>query len=79
MPRSRQYATPADRQAANRKRRHEEHANLYDALYRLENAVWEASYRSDPLATACRASDIPAMLNRLAEAFENRPSLEVPA
>jgi len=41
------------------------HANLYDALYRLENAVWEAQLSLRPMATACRASDIPAMLKSL--------------
>jgi hypothetical protein len=70
MPRPREYATPAERQAANRHRRDEERDCLYNALHRLENAVWEASYRGDVLALECRASKTITMLSRLAEAFE---------
>jgi hypothetical protein len=78
MSRPRQYTTPAERQAANRRRRDDERAELHDALYRLENAVWEASYRGDPLALVCRASSNITLLTRLVAAFERRPAPDAP-
>lgn len=72
MSRAREYETPAARQAAHRKRKADEDAVLMDALYGLENAIWEASYRGDALALACRSNSLLGMLKRLTTTFETR-------
>ena len=72
MGRPKKYATSADRQAAHRERKETQDGDLRTLLYDLERAVWEASYRGDPLALACRSSSLPTMLERLQIAFEAR-------
>jgi len=78
MSRPKEYETPAARQAAHRKRKADEDAALMDALYGLENAMWEASYRGDDLALACRTNSLRGMLMRLRSAFETRPGEREP-
>lgn len=72
MGRPKKYATAAERQAAHRERKETKDGDLVTQLYNLERAVWEASYRGDPLALACRSSSLPTMLERLQVAFEAR-------
>jgi hypothetical protein len=77
MPRPRQYATEAARQAAHRTRTQANADQLHSCLYRLEEAMWDASERGDPLALACRASSLETMLARLTDAFKSLPNTSV--
>ena len=77
MPRPRQYATEADRQAAHRTRTQANADQLRERLYRLEEAMWDAGDRGDPLALACRASSLETMLARLTNAFKSLPDTSV--
>ena len=74
MPRPREYATAAARQAAHRARTVAKADELRFALYQLEEALWDASSRGDPLALACRSSSPTTMLSRLTQAFKERPN-----
>ena len=74
MPRPRQYATDAARQAAHRARTQTEAGQLRYALYQLETAIQDAGRRGDPLALACRCSSVEGMLARLTEAFQSLPN-----
>lgn len=77
MPRPRQYATEAARQAAHRTRTQANADQLHCCLYQLEEAMWDAGDRGDPLALACRASSLETMLARLTDAFKNLPDTSV--
>jgi hypothetical protein len=70
MPRTRQYHTRAEKQAAYRQREQGKDDALYDRLYALERAIWAASDAGDTLAQACRATTIEAMLSRLIAHFD---------
>jgi hypothetical protein len=70
MPRTRQYQTRAEKQAAYRKRESGKDDAIYGRLYALERAVWAAGDAGDTLALACRATTIEAMLDRLLAHFE---------
>ena len=50
-----------------------DNTSLMGQLYALEQALWAAGDRGDPIAMECRASSIPTMLARLTQAFESRP------
>jgi len=73
MPRSRQYASAAHKQAAYRARQEANAGKLREHLYQLEKAVWEAADRGDELARSCASGSFEQMLQRLAQAFEARP------
>lgn len=77
MPRPRQYATEAARQAAHRTRTQAATDQLHSGLCRLEEAMWDAGDRGDPLALACRASSLKTMLARLTDAFKSLPNTSV--
>ncbi len=77
MPRPRQYATEAARQAAHRMRTQTNVDQLHSCLYQLEEALWDAGDRGDPLALACRASSLETMLARLTDAFKGLPAPSV--
>jgi hypothetical protein len=70
MPRTRQYQTRAEKQAAYRQREQGKDDALYARLYALERAVWAAGDAGDPVALACRSTTIEAMLSRLIAHFE---------
>jgi hypothetical protein len=70
MPRTRQYQTQAEKQAAYRQREQGKDDTLYARLYALERAVWAAGDAGDPVALACRATTLEAMLERLIAHFE---------
>jgi hypothetical protein len=72
LPRQRQYASQALKQAAYRNRLTNENNQLWALLYRLEQAVWQAADAGDPFASLCAASSPEAILRRLAQAFEQR-------
>jgi hypothetical protein len=76
MPRTRQYQTQAEKQAAYRQRESKKDDALYARLYALERAVWEASERGEPVALACRATTLTAMLDRLIAHFEDAGETE---
>jgi hypothetical protein len=76
MPRPREYANAAARQAASRQRKEEQALQLQEGLYRLQEALWDAGDRGDALALACRSSTHLTMLARLRVAFESRPKSE---
>jgi hypothetical protein len=72
MPRIRQYRTQAQKQAAYRQRESGKDDALHGRLYALERAVWAAGDAGDPIAQACRATTLEAMLDRLIAHFEGR-------
>jgi hypothetical protein len=71
MPRTRQYQTQAEKQAAYRKREQGKDDAPSARLYALERAVWAAGDAGDALALACRATTLEAMLSRLIANFED--------
>jgi hypothetical protein len=70
MPRTRQYQTQAEKQAAYRQRESGKDDALYGRLYALERALWAAGDAGDALALTCRSTTIEAMLSRLIAHFE---------
>jgi len=74
---TRQYATEAARQAAHRTRTQANTDQLHSCLYQLEEAMWDAGDRGDPLALACRASSLETMLARLTDVFKSLPNISV--
>jgi hypothetical protein len=65
MPRIRQYQTQGEKQAAYRQRQGVKDDAVYARLLALERAIWDASERGDAVATACRATTLEGMLDRL--------------
>jgi hypothetical protein len=63
MPRTRQYQTQAEKQAAYRQREQGKDDALYGCPYALERAVWAAGDAGDAVALACNRKRLHSALS----------------